>query len=192
MSHVSIKNEILIGGYYKHYKNKMYKVLDVAKHSEELQDYVVYKTLYKNDLAKVWIRPKAMFLEDVMVDGKSQSRFELLYPPQDFKFFHSHIYFNESTAEKAESFYQKFQALKLPVQISKLIHRPIGPHPTPMFEVDFPAENFMEMIRFMQEHRQGLNILVHPLSGSEILDHTDYAMFLGERVDLNLAIFDHR
>lgn len=180
--------EILIGGYYKHYKNKMYKVLDVAKHSEELQDYVVYKTLYKNDLASVWIRPKEMFLEEV----NGHPRFELIYPPQPFTYFHSHIYFDDKTIDQAEKFHQKFQSLDTPVQVSRMIHKPIGPHPVPMFEVDFKAENFLKMIQFMQENRDGLNILVHPLSGNEILDHTDYAMFLGQKVDLNLAIFDSR
>lgn len=179
-------NDLLVGGYYKHYKNKMYKVLDRAKHSEELEDYVVYKTLYKNDLASVWIRPLKMFQENV----NGQPRFELVYPPQPFEVFHSHVYFEAHSIEKAEKFHQKFQDLKIPLQVSRMIHKPIGPHPFPMFEVDFKAQNFLEVIRFMQDHREDLNILVHPLSGSQILDHTDYAMFLGEKLNLNLAIFD--
>lgn len=180
------KHSILIGGYYKHYKNKFYKVLDVAKHSEDLQDYVVYKALYKNDLAQIWVRPLAMFQE--LVEGKP--RFELMPPPQPFTYFHSHIYFEADTIEKAEVFHEKFKVFGTSVRISPMIHKLVGPHPYPMFEADFKAENFMEMIRFMQQNRNGLSILVHPLSGNEILDHTDYAMFLGRREDLNLAIFD--
>ncbi len=181
--------DILIGGYYKHYKNKAYKVLDVAKHSEELKDYVVYKALYKNDMGQVWIRPKDMFLEMVTIESENHPRFALVYPPQPFEYYHSHIYFEANTIETAEKFYEKFQTLNLDLQVSRMIHKPIGPHPSPMFEVDFKAEHFMTMIQFMQDHRNGLNVLIHPLSGNEILDHTDYAMFLGLKVDLNLAIF---
>lgn len=60
-------------GKYKHFKGKFVEVLMIAKHSETLEDYVVYKELEGygpgNDL---WIRPKKMFLEEVEVmrEGK--------------------------------------------------------------------------------------------------------------------------
>ena len=55
-------------GKYEHYKNKLYEVIGVAKHSETLDEFVVYRALYgSHDL---WIRPKEMFMEDVEVDGK--------------------------------------------------------------------------------------------------------------------------
>lgn len=180
--------DVLIGGYYNHYKNKPYKVLDVATHSEELREYVVYEALYQNETSQLWVRPKEMFLEKV----NGISRFELVLPPVEFKAFHSHIYFDENKIVKAENFHKKFSQLSLPIQISKLIHKPIGPHPFPMFEVDFKGEHFLAMIHFMQENRDGLSILIHPLSGNEILDHTDHAMFLGKKEKLNLAIFNER
>jgi len=57
-------------GVYWHYKGKKYKVLGVAKHSETLEDLVVYEALYKNDLSKLWVRPLKMFKEKVEVNGK--------------------------------------------------------------------------------------------------------------------------
>lgn len=54
-------------GKYKHYKGKEYEVIGVAKHSETLEDLVVYKALYGNH--DLWVRPLKMFLEDVKVDG---------------------------------------------------------------------------------------------------------------------------
>ena len=180
--------DVLIGGYYNHYKNKPYKVLDVAKHSEDLQDYVVYKALYSNETAKTWIRPYKMFMEEV----NGHQRFELLDPqnwPIVFSYFHSHIYFNEETFDKAAEFCEEFKRLGLDLQISSLHRRLLGPHPEWMFEVDFKVQDFKKLIDFMQKKRNGLNIFIHPLSGNELLDHTDYALFLGEKVDLNLSIF---
>lgn len=184
--------EILIGGLYKHYKNKMYRVLDRAKHSEDLSWYVVYKTLYNNELAKVWIRLESMFLEKV----NDKDRFQLLTPDQwpiPFQIFHSHIYFDSSTAKQAQALHEQIQNhpdFKDQVQMSGLHQKPIGPHPTAMFEVDFHASLFEKIIPFLMEHRRGMNILIHPLSGSGLADHTVHAMFLGEKVDLNLAIFE--
>jgi hypothetical protein len=65
-------------GKYKHYKNKLYNVLGMAKHSETLEDLVVYEALYENKTSQLWVRPAKMFLEEVEVDGKKVSRFEYL------------------------------------------------------------------------------------------------------------------
>jgi len=61
-------------GKYKHFKGGEYEVIGVAKHSETLEDFVVYKALCgKHDL---WIRPLKMFLENTTVDGKKVRRFK--------------------------------------------------------------------------------------------------------------------
>ena len=62
-------------GKYRHYKGKEYEVLGVVKHSETLEDMVLYTCLYVNDLADTWVRPLEMFIGDVVVDGKSIPRF---------------------------------------------------------------------------------------------------------------------
>ncbi|MFY8185618.1 MAG: DUF1653 domain-containing protein [Bacteroidia bacterium] len=64
-------------GKYKHYKGNLYEVIGVAKHSETLEEMVVYKALYQAEGENLWVRPKAMFLEEVEVGGKKIKRFEL-------------------------------------------------------------------------------------------------------------------
>ncbi len=61
--------------FFRHYKNKPYKYLGEAKHSETLEDFVIYETLYKNELSTLWVRPKEMFFEDVTVAGQQIPRF---------------------------------------------------------------------------------------------------------------------
>ncbi len=68
-------------GTYQHYKGGKYLVLGVAKHSETLEDLVVYVTLYENDLSSMWVRPLTMFTENVVVDGKSIPRFKKIDQP---------------------------------------------------------------------------------------------------------------
>ena len=65
-------------GKYRHYKGKLYEVLGTARHSETMEELVVYKTLYKNRTSVLWVRPKTMFLETVRVDGKDVPRFRYL------------------------------------------------------------------------------------------------------------------
>lgn len=67
---------VVIGGTYEHYKKKRYKVLAVARHSESLEEFVVYQALYGE--SAVWVRPVAMFLESILIDGCSYPRFRLL------------------------------------------------------------------------------------------------------------------
>jgi len=63
-------------GTYEHYKGKQYEVVGIAKHSETLEELVVYRALYgEKDL---WVRPLKMFLETVEIEGKSISRFKFL------------------------------------------------------------------------------------------------------------------
>lgn len=68
--------ELKLGGIYRHYKGNLYKVLMVAKHSETEEELVIYQALYEN--GGIWARPKAMFLEQVTVDGKTFNRFSLV------------------------------------------------------------------------------------------------------------------
>lgn len=62
-------------GIYKHYKGNKYLVIGQAKHSETLEELVVYITLYDNSESKIWVRPLQMFLGEVNVNGIKQSRF---------------------------------------------------------------------------------------------------------------------
>ena len=66
-------------GKYKHFKGHLYKVVGVAKYSEdEKQKFVVYEYTYKDGRMQLWIRPKKMFLENVEVNGKKVPRFKYL------------------------------------------------------------------------------------------------------------------
>ena len=66
-------------GIYKHSKTgKLYNVHFVAKHSETLEDMVVYEALYENDKSKYWVRPLAMFNEIVETNGQKVPRFIFL------------------------------------------------------------------------------------------------------------------
>jgi hypothetical protein len=63
-------------GRYRHYKGKDYTVIGVARHSETEEELVVYRKEY--DDHGLWVRPLAMFIENVQMDGQSVPRFQYL------------------------------------------------------------------------------------------------------------------
>jgi hypothetical protein len=68
-------------GKYQHYKGKLYEVIGFAKHSETLEDFVVYKALYNSENFgnnALWIRPKSIFFEKINFERKKVCRFEYL------------------------------------------------------------------------------------------------------------------
>jgi cyclomaltodextrinase / maltogenic alpha-amylase / neopullulanase len=68
-------------GKYQHFKGNFYEVIGVARHSETLEELVVYRALYESkEFGKnsLWVRPKKMFLENVIADGKEVPRFKFI------------------------------------------------------------------------------------------------------------------
>ena len=63
-------------GKYRHFKGNEYEVIAIAKHSETLEEMVVYKALYGD--GGYWVRPASMWNETVIKDGKTFKRFEFL------------------------------------------------------------------------------------------------------------------
>lgn len=65
-------------GIYKHYSGKLYQVMGVCRHSETLEEMIVYQALYDN--YGLWVRPKAMFFEKVDMKDKETARFSFVGP----------------------------------------------------------------------------------------------------------------
>ena len=63
-------------GRYRHYKGKDYQVIGLARHSETEEALVVYRSLYGD--FDLWVRPLAMFNEQVEVDGEAYPRFTFI------------------------------------------------------------------------------------------------------------------
>ena len=60
-------------GLYRHFKGNIYRILHIAKHSETLEEMVVYQAMYGE--GGIWVRPLSMFEEEIERDGKTIRRF---------------------------------------------------------------------------------------------------------------------
>lgn len=63
-------------GKYRHFKGNIYEVIGTAKHSETLEEMVVYRALYGD--GELWVRPAAMWDEQIQREGKVFRRFEYI------------------------------------------------------------------------------------------------------------------
>lgn len=75
---IKLINYSMKPGKYQHYKGNLYEVIGVAHHSETREELVVYRALYNHEVYgdnSLWVRPKSMFLETVIVEGKKVLRF---------------------------------------------------------------------------------------------------------------------
>jgi hypothetical protein len=65
-------------GLYRHYKGAEYQVIDIARHSETEEWFVVYETRYADEAPSTWVRPAEMFAETVEVAGEVIARFQFI------------------------------------------------------------------------------------------------------------------
>lgn len=68
-------------GKYQHFKGNFYEVIDIARHSETLEEMVIYRALYDSPEFgnnALWVRPKEKFCETILVDGKEIQRFKFI------------------------------------------------------------------------------------------------------------------
>jgi len=112
-------------------------------------------------------------------------------PPDFPREFDAHIYYDQTKEEEASRFRElALSHWKGPdVFVGFMIDCPVGPHPVPMFEINFPRRLFGEVTLWLLHHHGNLSILVHELTGDDYKDHTDYALWIGKPVELDLNAF---
>jgi aromatic ring-cleaving dioxygenase len=100
--------------------------------------------------------------------------------------YHGHIYYTAETRALAEQLRETI-AGTLGVDARALSDDPIGPHPVPQFRFTFTPAQFDTIVPWLMFNRQGLDVLVHPLTDNSFDDHSRYAVWLGTPVALSLS-----
>jgi len=106
------------------------------------------------------------------------------------KGYHAHVYYNSETKPAAAKL-REMLASKFKVEPGTMSDEPRGPHPISQFAVIFETPEFDSVVPWLMLNRDGLDVLVHPLTDSSYNDHTAYAMWLGAPVKLKTEILRH-
>jgi aromatic ring-cleaving dioxygenase len=107
-------------------------------------------------------------------------------PPAQIDGYHAHVYYDSESRPLAAELRERIAAT-LGVECRDLADAPRGPHPVPQFRFSFTIERFAEIVPWLMLHRQGLDVLVHPLTHNSQADHSAYAIWLGEPKALKLS-----
>lgn len=99
--------------------------------------------------------------------------------------FHAHIYFDPASRDAAARVREGLGA-RFEVQLGRWHDKPIGPHPKAMYQVAFLPNQFAKVVPWLMLNHEGLDILIHPETGDDVIDHTDHALWLGEKLELNI------
>ena len=112
-----------------------------------------------------------------------------LLPPNFNREFDAHIYFKNDNFKNAQELREKLlQTFINPkIFVGPMISVPIGPHPQPMFEVNFSAVDFSEVVLWLMKEHGEISILIHRLTGNDYIDHTREALWLGTAVPLDFS-----
>jgi aromatic ring-cleaving dioxygenase len=105
--------------------------------------------------------------------------------------YHAHVYFDPATRPAAERL-RDVIANRFTVELGGFSDEPRGPHPISQFNVIFQAEEFQRIVPWLMLNREGLDVLVHPLTNDMVDDHSVYALWLGTPVELKLDILRNR
>lgn len=108
--------------------------------------------------------------------------------PAVIRGWHAHVYFDARTLEQARTLCaaaaERFPALRM----GRVHERAVGPHPDWSCQLAFRAELLAEVLPWLALNRGGLSVLVHPITGEDLADHRDRALWLGSVRPLDLSV----
>ena len=109
-------------------------------------------------------------------------------PENIFAEYHAHVYFFEQSVDHASSLCEQAGTL-FGVTVGHVHRKLVGPHSQWSCQLAFTQSQFNQLIPWLEQHRNGLSVLVHGLTGDNLKDHTTHASWLGTEIPLNLAVF---
>ncbi len=103
--------------------------------------------------------------------------------------YHAHVYYDAETKETAAELRTELEA-RFDARFGRWHDKPVGPHPRWSYQVAFGPEMFAEIVPWLALNRRGLVIFLHPETGHELADHAEHAIWMGDKLPLDLTIFD--
>ena len=110
--------------------------------------------------------------------------------------YHAHVYYDAETRPRAADlragfearFAERLEANAGEIRMGRWHDNPIGPHPMGSYQIAFPPELFAQIVPWLVLNRQGLTVFIHPETGDDVTDHSDYAIWLGTQRTIDLSV----
>lgn len=102
--------------------------------------------------------------------------------------WHAHVYYSGAERAKAAKLREKLRAEPAILFIGRMVDGPVGPHPSPQYEIHFLEPARDAVIALIEP--SGLRALIHPLTLDDLADHTTLGHWIGEPLELDTAVLD--
>jgi DOPA 4,5-dioxygenase len=99
--------------------------------------------------------------------------------------YHAHVYYDAATRPVAERLAEAIGS-KFSVKFGGFRDGPVGPHPIANLQIIFTTAEFDKVVPWLMLNREGLDVLIQPLTDDSVDDHSHYALWLGAPVPLRL------
>ena len=99
--------------------------------------------------------------------------------------YHAHVYYDAESKPRAARLREAIEA-RFAVTLGRWHDKPVGPHPRWSYQVAFAPEVFASLVPWLALNRDGLVLFIHPLTGDELADHDEHAIWLGDMLKLDL------
>ena len=101
--------------------------------------------------------------------------------------WHAHVYFDAGTLAQARALCEA-AAGRFPLKMGRVHDKPVGPHPDWSCQLAFRASLFGEVVSWLTLNRNGLVVFIHPVTGHDLVDHRDRAIWMGATRTLDLSV----
>lgn len=105
--------------------------------------------------------------------------------------YHAHVYFDADTVAQARALCAA-AAERFPLKMGRVHERPVGPHPDWSCQLAFKAALFAEVVPWLALNRGALVVFIHPITGEDLIDHRDRAIWMGAVRPLDLSVLPER
>ena len=102
--------------------------------------------------------------------------------------YHAHVYFDADTVDQARTLCEAARDA-LPIKMGRVHEKCVGPHPMWSCQLSFDKAAFGAVMVWLVMNRDGLIIFSHPMTGEDLEDHRDRAIWMGAYLPLDLSIF---
>lgn len=102
--------------------------------------------------------------------------------------WHAHVYFDAASRERAFALRTVVtETFASRMEIGRFHEKPVGPHPCWSFQIAFAPQVFDAIVPWLALNREDLVVFTHPNTGDAVGDHRDRAIWMGAKLDLDLA-----
>ncbi|MDB6048069.1 MAG: 4,5-dioxygenase [Pseudomonas sp.] len=102
--------------------------------------------------------------------------------------YHAHVYFNADTLDQARVLCEE-ATQRFGLKMGRVHERPVGPHPDWSCQLAFEHAQLADVMLWLALNRKGLVVFLHPLTGDDLADHTEHAIWMGAVRELDVSIF---